>query len=184
MQAPPGQALIPQDILLVQNNGTAAEVGMIAIQSYYEQLPGGSMVLKNPGDVLGIADFVFGWPVAASASATPGAQRSTVITTTVDSSAANTWYALLGIETDTTVGAIGISGVDTSQLFVGGPGDPVGYKMNSYFADLSIASGKPCVPLFNSANKASTSLVVVDNLASTAINATMILAQLPAGYTP
>jgi hypothetical protein len=184
LQSPPYQALIPQDALTVSLNGTAAEVGFAAIQTYYENLPGGGMILKNPGDINGLADFNFGWPVAAAASATAGNQNSTLITTTVDSSSANTWYALIGIETDVTVGAIGISGVDTSQFFCGAPGDPVGYKMNSYFADLSVATGKPCIPMFNSANKGSTNVVVADNIANTAVNVTMILAQMPASYQP
>jgi len=181
---PGDQVLIPQDTLTVSDNGTAADVDFVAIQSYYENLPGGSMILKNPGDVIGIADFVFGWPVAATSSATAGNQNTTVITTTVDSSSANTWYALLGIETDATIGAIGISGVDTSQLFCGAPGDTNAYKMSSYFTDLSMQVGKPCVPLFNSANKASTNVVLADRSASTAVNVTLILAQLPANYTP
>lgn len=184
LDGPPFQSLIPQDILAIQANGTAADVSMVAIQTYYENLPGGAMTLKNPGDILGQAEFVFGWPVAATSSGTAGAQNSTVITTTVDSSAANTWYALLGIQTDVTIGAIGISGVDTSQLFVGVPGDTVAYRMGSYFVDKSVTLGKPCIPMFNSANKASTNVVLVDSAASTAVNVTMILAQMPANFTP
>jgi hypothetical protein len=178
------QELIPQDNILVQALGTAANINGVALQSYYENLPGGAMTLKNPGDIAGNTDFVFGWPTAAAASATTGAQGSTLITTTVDSSTANTWYAVLGYQVDTTCLAVGISGVDTSQLFVGGPGDTTGYRTNSYFADLSMETGMPCIPLFNSANKGSTNIVVVDNAASTAVNVTLILAQLNASYTP
>lgn len=178
------QPLIPQDALLVQDNGTAAQVDMVAIQTYYDDLPGGSMLLKMPGDVAGATDFVFGWPVAATSSATAGAQNTTVITTTVDSSSANTWYAVLGYQVDVTIGCVGFSGVDTSQLFCGGPGDTAGYRTNSYFADLSMETGKPCVPLFNSANKGSTNIVLVDRSASTAVNVTLILAQLISSYTP
>lgn len=184
LPGPPYQTLIPQDILSVQDDGTAADVDLVAIQTYYANLPGNGMTLKNPGDISGVTDFVFGWPISATSSATAGAQNSTAITTTVDSSTANTWYALLGIETDTAVGCIGISGPDTSQYFVGAPGDTVGYRMNSYFADKSLDLGQPCIPLFNAANKASTNLVLVDNAASTAVNATLILAQLADTYTP
>lgn len=178
------QSLIPQDALAISLNGTALDVNGVAIQSYYENLPGGAMVLKNPGDISGVTDFVFSWPCAAAASATAGAQGSTPITTTVDSSSANTWYAVLGYQTDTTVLAAGISGVDTSQLFVGGPGDPVGHKTYHYFEELSMLTGQPCIPLFNSANKGSTNVVVVDNVASTTVNVSLILAQLVSTYTP
>lgn len=178
------QPLIPQDALSVQLDGTAAAVNGVALQSYYDNLPGGAMTLKNPGDISGQVDFVFGWPVAAAASATAGNQGTTLVTATVDSSSANTWYAVLGYQVDTSVLAVGISGVDTSQLFVGGPGDIAGYRTNSYFADLSLEMGSPCIPLFNSANKGSTNVVVVDNAASTAVNVTLILAQLQSSYTP
>lgn len=184
LPGPPFQSLVPQDNLSVSADGTAADVYAVALQSYYDDLPGGSPVLKMPGDVAGQTEFVFGWPVAAAASATAGNQAETAITATVDSSTANRWYALLGILTDTQVAAVGISGVDTSQLFVGAPGDTNPVRMRNYFADLSVRSGKPCVPLFNAANKASTNVVVVDNAASTAINATMIVAQLNANYAP
>jgi hypothetical protein len=178
------QTLIPQDTLLVQSDGTAADVNLVAIQTYYQNLPGGAMILKNPGDISGATDFVFGWPVAVTSSATAGNQGSAVITTTVDSSSANTWYALLGYQVDVQCGVVGISGVDTSQLLVGGPGDTVGEKTNSYFADLSLETGMPCVPLFNAANKASTNAIAIDHAASTAVNYTMMLAQLNDTYTP
>lgn len=180
----PSQRLVPQDVLSVSADGTAADVNMVALQSYYDDLPGGSMILKSPGDISGVTDFVFGWPVAAAAGAAAGGQGSTNITATVDSSDANKWYAVLGYQCDTAVGAAGISGVDTSQLFVGGPGDTNGYKTGNYFQDMSMELGKPCIPLFNAANKGSTNVVVVDNAAATAVNVTLILAQLAGNYTP
>jgi hypothetical protein len=181
---PPYQGLIPQDNLTVQSDGTAADVNLVALQSYYTSLPGGSMILKNPGDISGATNFVFGWPVAVTSSGTAGNQNTTAITTTVDSSSASTWYAVLGMLTDVQIACMGISGVDTSQLFIGMPGDTTGYKTNSYFVDKSVETGLPCIPLFNSANKANTNIVVIDNAASTAVNVTMILAQLNGSYQP
>jgi hypothetical protein len=178
------QDLIPQDNLVVQDLGAAAATDVVCLQSYYDSLPGGGMTLVNPGDILGSTDFITPMPVAATASATVGGLGVTNITTTVDQTTANTWYALLGIEVDVNVAAIGISGVDTSQLFIGAPGDNVAYRMRSYFADKSIELGQPCVPLFNSANKGSTNVVVVDNAASTAVNVTLICAQLDGNYSP
>ncbi len=181
---PPYQDLTPQDNLVVSVNGTAADVNMAGIQTYYDDLPGSAMQLKMPGDVLGVTEYVFGWPVAAEAGATAGDQKGKVITTTVDSSDANRWYAVLGYIVDIACGLVGISGVDTSQLFVGGPGCLDPYKTRNYFADLSMASGLPCVPLFNAANKANTNVVAVDYAANTAPNVTLILAELNANYQP
>lgn len=178
------QNLVPQDLLTVQALGTAANVNGIAIQSYYQDLGPNGMNLKAPGDINGNYDFIFGWPVAAAGGAVAGNQGSTNITTTVDSSDANKWYAVLGYQTDTSVLAVGISGVDTSQLFCGGPGDTAGFRTNGYFQDLYVDLGQPCIPLFNAANKGNTNVVVVDNAAATAANVTLILAQMKSSFTP
>lgn len=184
LPGPPFQNLTPQDLLTINDNGTAADVDMIAVQSYYSDLPGVSMTLKYPGDIEGVTDFVFGWPVSCTSSGTAGAQNSTVVTTTIDSSTANVWYALLGYTVDVSVGCVGLSGVDTSASFIGGPGDIIPRFTRRYFADLSDRTGMPCIPLWNAANKGNTNIVLIDNAASTAVNVTMILAQLNQNYQP
>lgn len=184
MPGPPFQQLTPQDALTVNDNGTAADVDLVAIQSYYEDLPGVSMTLKMPGDIEGQTQYVFGWPVTCTSSGTAGAQNSTVITTTVDSSTANVWYAMLGYVVDTTVGCVGISGVDTSATFIGGPGDINPFVTRRYFAAMSERTGMPCIPLFNAANKGNTNIVLIDRSASTGVSVTMILAQLNPNYQP
>jgi hypothetical protein len=184
LPGPPFQSLTPQDILTVSDDGTAADVDLVAIQSYYTDLPGVSMTLKMPGDISGQTQFILTWPVAAAAAAAAGNQVGTVITTTVDSSTANNWYAVLGYLCDVQVGCVGISGVDTSQSFIGGPGDTDSFKTHDYFARLSAKTGAPCIPLFNAANKGNTNVVVIDNAANTAVNVTLILAQLNGNYTP
>ena len=181
---PPYQNLIPQDSLLVQLTGGAAESDQAALQSYYSDLPGVSMTLKNPGDIIPATSFVFSWPVAAVASATIGTQGNTVITTTTDSSTANLWYAVLGYTVDALVTAVGITGVDTSQTFIGGPGMLDVFKTRHYFLDQSVRTGLPCIPLFNAANKSSTNVTVVDVAASTAVNVNLILAELQPTYSP
>lgn len=184
LPGPPLQALTPQDELTVQDLGGNEDTDVVALQSYYDDLPGASPTLKMPGDVAGATKYVFGWPVDATASATAGDQASTAITETMDSSTANLWYALLGYVVDAEVAAVGLKGVDTSQLFVAGPGDTEPWRTRSYFADLSLSLGKPCIPLFNAANKSNTNIVLVDNAASTKVNVTMILAELAATYQP
>jgi hypothetical protein len=177
------QPLVPQDILTVQALGTAAAINGIALQSYYQDLGPNGMNLHAPGDIDGNYDFIFGWPVAAAASATPGNQGAVNITTTIDSSDANKYYAVLGYQVDTTCLAVGIAGIDTSQLFCGGPGDTAGFRTNSYFRDLYADLGQPCIPVWNAANKGNTNVVVVDNAASTAVNVTLILAQMKSSFT-
>lgn len=181
---PPYQALTPQDTLTISDDGTAADVDMVAIQSYYQDLPGVSMTLKSPGDIQGVTDFILGWPVAITSSATAGNQNTTVITTTIDQSTANRWYAVLGYMTDVQLGCVGIQGVDTSASFIGGPGVTTPNFTRNYFEQLSARTGLPCIPLFNAANKTNTFIVAIDHATSVAANVTLILAQLNSTYQP
>jgi len=181
---PPFQALTPQDALTISDDGTAADVDLVAIQSYYTDLPGVSMTLKSSGDIAGVTDFVLGWPVAITSSATAGNQNTTVITTTIDQSTANRWYAVLGYMVDVQLGCVGIQGVDTSASFIGGPGVTTPNFTRNYFEQLSNRTGMPCIPLFNAANKTNTFIVAADHSASVASNVTLILAQLSATYQP
>lgn len=184
MDGPPYETLTPQDILTVSTKGGGSESDQVALQSYYQSLPGINMTLKAPGDIAGSTQYTFAWPVACTASGTIGSAGNTVITSTVDSSTANTWYAVLGYTVDTLVTAVGLTAVDTSQTFVGGPGLLDVYKTHNYFVNLSNRTGMPCIPLFNAANKANTNVTVYDVAASTTTNVTLILAQLNQGYTP
>jgi hypothetical protein len=178
------QFLIPQDSLIVELNGTAAAVDGAAIQTYYDDLSGAAPVLKSPADIMGTYEYQDSWVVACTSSATAGNINLTPLTTTYDVSLANTWYAVLGYVVDVSCLAVGISGADLSNLNVMGPGDIAPFRTSSYFADLSLEIGKPAIPCFNTANKGNTGIVLADNTASLAVNATLIVGIMPQGWTP
>lgn len=184
LDGPPYQVLTPQDVLTASVTGGGSESDELAIQSYYQNLPGVEMTLKHPGDIIGSAQFVFAWRCSITCSGTIGTQSNTVITTSEDSSTANVWYGVLGYTTDALLTAVGISGVDTSQSFIGGPGLLDVYKTRHYFVDLSNRSGMPCIPMWNSANKANTNITAVDVAASTTAIITLVLAQMPPNWQP
>ena len=178
------QFLIPQDTLTVELNGTAADVNGAALHTYYDDLSGAAPTLKMPGDIEGAMEYLDTWVVAVTTSATAGAINSTPITTTYDVSQANRWYAVLGYVVDTPILAVGITGADMSNLNVMGPGDIVPFRTRRYFADLSLKIGKPCIPVFNTANKGNTGIAAADNAASTTANVTLIVAIMPDGWQP
>lgn len=179
-----GQELTAQDTLTVELNGTAADVDFAAIQTYYDNLSGAQPVLQMPANIYGSMLYEASWVVAITTSATAGAVNSTVITTTYDVSRANSWYACLGYITDTSIGAVGITGADLSNLNIMGPGDIVPFHTRRYFTDLSLKLGKPCIPCFNSANKGNTNIVAADNGASTTANITLLVAVMPPLWSP
>jgi len=178
------QSLTPQDTLVVEANGIAADVYFAALQSYYDDLSGASPMLKMPADITGMMEFLSTWVVASTSSATAGAINSTPITTTYDVSQANRWYAVLGYDVDAAVGAVGITGADLSNLNIMGPGDVTSKQGFRYFADRSLELGKPCIPCFNTANKGNTAVVLADQAASLALNVTLIVAIMPASWNP
>ena len=47
-----------------------------------------------------------------------------------------------------------------------------------WFIELGDQLGKPCIPVIKAGNRASTQLFVVDSAASTAVNVTLLVAQL------
>ena len=178
------QSLVPQDSLTVEVTGGAAEYDGALLSTYYDDLSGASPKLKMPGDIAGAASFITTWSVDAAASATEGAWANTLITNLYDESKANSWYALLGYVVDTPVLGVAINGADTSNFNVGGPGVTEPYRTKAYFADLSMALGKPCIPVFNSANKGNTNVAVVDVAASTAVTVTLVVAIMPPTWQP
>lgn len=184
--APPeaSQFLIPQDTLIVELNGTAADVNLACLQSYYTDLTGASPILKMPGDIIGQAEWITTWVVAVTTSGTAGNILGTAITTTYDVSQANRWYAVLGYAVDAEVGAVGVTGADLSNLNIMGPGHTFEPRTRYYFADLSNEIGMPCIPCFNTANKGNTQVVTVNDDASLALNVTLVTAIMPASWQP
>ena len=178
------QSLVPQDTLTVEVTGGAAEFDGALLSTYYDDLSGASPKLKMPGDISGAAAYITTWEVAAAAPATEGNWANTLITTTYDESKANSWYAVLGYVVDTAVLGIALNGADTSNFNIGGPGVTEPFRTKHYFADLSLSLGKPCIPVFNSANKGNTNVAVVDVAASTAVNVTLIVAIMPPTWQP
>ena len=178
------QSLQPQDTLTVEVTGGAAEFDGALLSTYYDDLPGASPKLKMPGDISGAAEYITTWEVSAAASATEGAWASSLITSLYDESKANRWYALLGYVVDTAVLGVALNGADTSNFNIGGPGVTEPYRTKHYFADMSLSLGKPCIPVFNSANKGNTNIAVVDVAASTAVDVTLIVGIMPATWAP
>jgi hypothetical protein len=176
--------LIPQDTLIVELNGTAADPDGALLQSYYDNLSGAEPVLKMPGDISSQMQWEDSWVVGTTASATIGTILSTPITTTYDVSQANRWYAVLGYVTDVALLGVGVTGADQSFLNVMGPGDTTPFRTRRYFTELSYRTGKPCIPCFNTANKGNTGVVTADTIASTTANVTLIVAIMPALWTP
>jgi hypothetical protein len=174
-----GQRLYPQDVLVVELS-TAPSTGAagIALQIFYDQLPGASSRLAHWGDIKGLIKSEKTLLVAAGVG-TANTWQDVVITTSENLLHANTDYAVLGYTIDQPGVAVGIKGIDTGNLRVCGPATTTTHITAEYFVRLSEESTYPTIPVFNSANAGSTFATVINYAAfGTAPNIVFYLAEL------
>lgn len=152
------QPIFPSDILSVQANGTAADDVIVTITVYYPDLPGIKARLATPEYVRQNTKNLVG----INANLTPGdgvAGTAVALNASDNRLHANTDYALLGYTCNLAFGSLTVSGIDTGNLKVGGPvlGLPEHDAMMYY--DLAKAYNAPLIPIINSNNAGSTTLV-------------------------
>lgn len=178
------QPLEPQDNLTVEVSGGAAESDDVTYSVWYGDLPGSAAILKTPGDVLGSVEQYLGNEVAVTSSATIGTWVDTAVNATNDTLKGNRYYAVLGFLSDTLLSAIAIKGPATNNFRVGGGGATQRIETRDFFVREAEKTGRPHIPVFNSADKTGTFVSVVDKAASVSANVTLILGLLPASWQP
>lgn len=172
------QMLYPQDALIVEGTGSASTFDIVTLGMYFTNLPGVSQRLHSWGDISGIIEYIYTVEVAVTNNGTANVWTDTALTTTDNLLRANTDHAILGYSTDLLCGAVCFKGPDTSSTRIGGPGK-VGHEFtDDYFVRVSAETGRPCIPVFNSANAAASFVSTIDITASSTPNITLILAML------
>jgi hypothetical protein len=179
------QPLYSQDTLTVEGVFTAAptagHISLGYLNVYYSDVPGISAVLRSPAEVMPNVVDILSIPVTPTSSATAGNWGAGVaLNSSVDVFKANTLYALLGYVCPVGFGAWSIQGVDVGNLQVGAPGTTIVRDSRGWFGYMSDESGLPCIPVINSQNKASTLVNVSAIATATALEITLIMAQLSA----
>ena len=167
------QKLVPQDILIVEQSGSAANIDTGHLLVYYENLPGiNARLIDNPTLIANGVNRI-GQEVSITTTAASGAYTGQVaINVTNDNFKANTDYALLGAMVDTRCGCVRIQGADVGNLGIGIAGEPTQrHVMSNYFQRLSSVYNIPLIPVFNSANK---SAILVDATGHTAAVTTVV----------
>jgi hypothetical protein len=172
------QRLQAQDTLTVSISGGAAETDLGILHTYYTDLAGVNARLRNWGDISGNIKFLKTQRVAVTSSATIGAWSDTPIGTTENLLHANKDYAVLGYMTNTALAVIGIRGIATGNLRVCGPGATLEFATTQYFQYMAEQSGRPYIPVFNSADVGGVFVSVAAATASVAAVVTLILAEL------
>jgi hypothetical protein len=167
------QRLVPQDILIAEQTGSAANIDTGHLLLFYEELPGIQARLIDNATLMSQGINRIGQEVTVTTTAASGAYTGQVpINGANDNFKANTDYALLGALVDTRVGAVRIQGADVGNLGIGIPGEPSQrHIMSNWFQRLSQIYNLQLIPVFNSANK---SAILVDATGHTAAITTVI----------
>lgn len=132
---------------------------------YYENLPGADAQLFRWTEIENNIAEEMTCKVTIADTATPEGsyQGATAMTAAQNLFKANGYYALLGYTTGVTFQTIGVTGTDTSNRRVGGPGTKVGvYDTREWFIEQSEQSGLPCIPVYKTQNLQSTVVDVID----------------------
>lgn len=175
----PGQVLYPQDKLTVEIGGTAAKDHLVGILQYFADLPGATARLQTWEQVKGRIKNVLGVLCELKGvEATGKYSGKQAITATQNNLRANTDYALLGYTTSEDVDIVGITGPDTGNYRVGGPGATDQRDTSRWFVDLSRYTGTGHIPILNSANHEGTEIDIASVQGHAEPKLTLILAQL------
>lgn len=173
------QTLYPQDLLVVEQTGGGAETETGAMEIFYADLPGTQARLFAWNEIVGRIRNYVSVVNAITTSATIGTWApGQALNATFDTLKANVDYAVLGYDTDASVTAVAMRGIDTGNLRVGGPGSNARFETRDWFVRQSARDGRPMIPVINAANKGSIVVDAIDNAASTAVNVNWILAEL------
>lgn len=176
-----GQPLYPGDLLTVELSGGAAETDMASLLLYYQDLPGIQAQLAHWEEVAPRIVNIAGIEVDPVTSATAGdwgAGRA--INADFDVFKADARYALLGYDVDTSVCTFAISGPDTGNLKMGGPGPVDHIQTRNYFVDQALATGRPYIPVIAGNNRGATLAFVADPATAVTVKCTMLFAELRA----
>lgn len=173
------QVLYPQDALQVQQSGGGAEVDTLAMILFYENLIGADQRLYTWEQIAPRVAHFMGIECNLTTGATAGQYGGAqAINANFDTLKANTDYAILGYQCDNNACMVGVTWPDTSNFRVGGPVTTRHEITAGWFVDLARKTGKPAIPVFNSANKANTIVDIVDTATAASRNISFICAQL------
>ena len=155
------QRVYPQDVLSVDLSGsnTAGDIETAALLMYYEDLPGIAGRFIGADEVLRRGVNVFPVENTLALGTAGGWSGAEAINAEYDLFKANTDYALIGYHVSVECAAVAWRGPDTGNLRVGGPGhELLRHFTAEWFLRLSRGYGVPAIPVFNSQNKAGTTI--------------------------
>jgi len=172
------ETLYPSDTPIVELDATGAGTQGILMTYGFNDLPGVQPRLASWAEVQSRIVHVSGVQVALVSGAIGAWGNGVAINANFDNFEAGADYAVLGYTCSVAVTGIAITGKDTGNLKVGGPGANDNFETTNYFITASNETGRGWIPIIAANNKGSTIVQAVDVAAATATNVTFLMAQL------
>lgn len=179
--SPAIQDLVAQDQLsvLISGSAVAGDLMLASLLAYYDDLPGIEGNFITPEELKSKMVDLITVDNTIITTTGPNYTGGVAINATNDLMKANTPYALIGFTLTVNCGCVTWRGSDTGNLRVGGPGRAaLPETTRDWFVLLSNLSGLPCIPVFNSANKANTFVEAQQDENAAATVVTSFFAQL------
>jgi hypothetical protein len=151
------QPIFPSDVMTVSAVGADNDKVNVTVVIFYQDIPGVAARLITAGEARARGGNVVG----IKTSLTPGAGNwgsSVALNASDNRLHANTDYAVIGLNSDLPLSAVGLSGIDTGNLRTGGPVLGDGDHDASLWYDLAEAYDAALIPVINSNNAGSTFL--------------------------
>lgn len=173
------QPVVQLDNLLVDMTGGAAETDVAVLQFYLNDMSGADQQLATWDQVKPRIINIATNEVDCSAPAVIGNwSPGNALNANFDQLHAQSKYAILGYETSAACAAVAVTGPDTSQLKVGGPGVLDPKETRRWFINQSLLEGRPHIPIIQQANKGATLVYTLSASAPAVINVGLIIAEL------
>lgn len=173
------QPLVSIDTLIVELSGGGAETDVAVLALYYADLSGADQKLAMWDQVKPRIKNMLTNEVDCTAPATIGNWNAgNPLNLNFDQLHADSSYAVLGYTVSAACAAIAITGNDTSNLKVGGPGCVDSRVTRDWFVRQSIQTQRPHIPIIQAANKGAVNVFTLSASAPAAINVGLIMAEL------
>lgn len=172
------EVLYPSDTPVVEIDATGAGTGSVLVHYEFDDLAGVQPRLAGLADIQSRVIHIMGCEVDVTSGAIGAWGNSAPINGNFDNFEAGADYALIGYTLTTGCSGIAVTGKDTGNLKIGGPGQVDPLRTSRYFIEMSELTGRSCIPIIAANNKSSTVLQNVDIAAATASKVTLFLAQL------
>ena len=172
------QSLYPGDTPVVEIDVTAAASGGVLATYEYDDMPGAQPRLDTWDSIQPRIQNLYYAETDLAGGAIGNWSAGAALNSVYDDFHAGADYAVLGYIVS--VGCLGVklTGPDTGNLGIGGPGNNNPWYTRDYFIRQSVETGRPWIPIIAANNKGGTLAQNIDSAANTATKVAWVLGLL------